>query len=81
MSDRACETCRFWESDDYSRPQGDCRVHSPRIIVSEGTVGTMWPTTQRDQWCGEWQTKPTIEIEERLASARRRVRMEDTEDD
>jgi len=66
-----CENCRFWRRPQAQaeKAAGNCR---PRPWGS-GYVGVdiredesierklysiaMWPTTQGDEWCGEWQKK------------------------
>lgn len=56
-----CENCYFWDPNFDGTPagaspsSGHCRRFPP--IGSEG-----WPEPYKDQWCGEWQPKPGVEI-------------------
>jgi hypothetical protein len=56
-----CETCKFWQPDEeINAAAGDCRRHPPRAHVSERTVfgvEVTWPTTNFDDWCGQWQVR------------------------
>lgn len=54
-----CETCRFWR-DLGPWSVGSCRRRAPllgnRGDDCGGKMGD-WPTTRRENWCGEWQRK------------------------
>ena len=41
-----CNTCR------YFHPPDECRRHAPTVLALSNVV-TVWPTTHRDDWCGE----------------------------
>jgi hypothetical protein len=53
-----CRFCRFWTGKDT--PAGECRrfppVHSS-ILHGEvlSAAQPVWPATNADDWCGEWQ--------------------------
>lgn len=64
-----CNDCKFWMRYHGSTEKGQCRVWGPDVIadVSGGgflgiggfstTIKTVWPETNRDQWCGEYQAE------------------------
>jgi hypothetical protein len=58
MSDERYGTCRFCVI--YSKGRPECRRRSPRIM-QRFLLGitfdfmTMWPDTELDEWCGEWE--------------------------
>lgn len=58
---RVCATCCFWRLDKAADPGagwGQCRrqppatppIHDDKLVH----VG-IWPHTQQNDWCGEWQ--------------------------
>ena len=60
---KTCETCRWWDSAKY---EGQCRRHAPRLSGQAAPHGNAthqdpmfraWPTTWRDDWCGEHQPR------------------------
>jgi hypothetical protein len=59
-SDLACRSCFFWllqagmELPD-GRRRGQCRLRAPRVlqIGPRGGIGTRWPMTTEDEWCGQ----------------------------
>ena len=54
----SCESCRFWKQDQIGiiNGGGKCRKNSPQICTDEyGTSVTDFPTTDINEWCGEWQ--------------------------
>ena len=56
LADSYCAICRYWDESDEEALDGKCRRHSP--IVTGGmmsSVETVWPTTNRDDWCGEYR--------------------------
>ena len=67
----SCESCRFWKQDQMGIINGDgkCRKNSPQICTDEyGTSVTDFPTTDINEWCGEWQEKkvPPIKAMEEI---------------
>ena len=69
--EQRCELCRFWPGYEYS-PVADCRRHAPVVfrqpIAWRGngvTLGPVrnWPQTGRDDWCGEFEPRPTKEAD------------------
>ena len=65
MDGTKCEDCRYWlrNKPNNAYPEtinyGDCRRHSPRLIVASCGVGENpewsndWPQTNKDDWCGD----------------------------
>ncbi len=69
MTDRKCETCRFFydqpdEYDFHPYAEGECRIHAPTLVVRDpaARVESLWPETMRGDWCGDWVllTAPTM---------------------
>lgn len=56
MNER-CETCRFWLGT-AGNGAGYCRRFPPPMARSEFDD---FPTTWKDQWCGEWQPDPEMQ--------------------
>jgi hypothetical protein len=60
---RTCETCRYFAPSALAQPT--CRRNAPQVVsfAIQTAVGQQvavkgaWPTTQADDWCGEWQEK------------------------
>ncbi|MEM9446127.1 MAG: hypothetical protein AAGA18_12340 [Verrucomicrobiota bacterium] len=52
-----CESCKHWNSKGS---EGECRRHAPQTIVfeldSETRIESRFPTTQKDDWCGDHET-------------------------
>lgn len=65
MSNPTCETCRWWDTDNWSGEElGYCRKAAPtawlREIADESLDtrrDTVWPVVSRTDWCGEHQPK------------------------
>ncbi len=62
-----CESCRFWK-EHFSDKKGNCCRYPPKLIdfflkQSEDIledllfVGTRFPVTQHDEFCGEFKEK------------------------
>ena len=57
----SCRACRFWRPgrvDARGPDWGECRRMPPSLpaIEEEKLVHVgLWPHTQGDDWCGEWQ--------------------------
>lgn len=50
-----CDTCQYWDSQSSGR----CRRNAPSpSFVREG-VG-IWPSTNHDDWCGEYSDKRPV---------------------
>lgn len=70
-ADGKCWDCRFWSSDfrddapdaDHSFSRGECRRHAPISgMVGLGRFETLWPQTESDDWCGDFEAlKPSTE--------------------
>ena len=54
MSERICETCRFWARHETNKSTGDCRRLPPSVRF-ENIDG--WPVVTLEGWCGEWASK------------------------
>ena len=59
-----CETCKWWGVEEGRRHTAriaDCRISSPAIQSTSNGIATInrpiWPRTQHDDFCGEWQAK------------------------
>lgn len=56
-----CATCRFWHRDrsgDERTGWGQCRrmpPAAPPIEIDRLVHVGVWPSTRKDDWCGEWQ--------------------------
>lgn len=53
-----CQSCRFWSGKNA--PAGECRRMPPvHSSIHHGEVMSaaqpVWPATNADDWCGEWQ--------------------------
>ncbi len=48
MSFQRCESCRYWKP--IKADLGLCRLGPP--VIADG--GSMWPTTEPSDWCGEY---------------------------
>ena len=56
--DAKCRSCRFWTGKDYTA--GECRRFPPiESSIFHGEIMSaaqpVWPATNADDWCGEWQ--------------------------
>lgn len=47
-----CEGCLFWKNFGNA---GECYRYPP--TPSMGCADSAWPTTQAQDWCGEWKRK------------------------
>lgn len=65
-----CSQCVYWIGE-RSTVVGHCHRHPPAIVVNPetGTVSQRFPTTDHQQWCGEWKGDET----ELVAAARQCV--------
>ena len=63
----SCAGCRYWflirpsgeTSSDWAGRFGKCRRGSP-VLVAEDSIPpdlAVWPTTQAEDWCGEWRER------------------------
>ena len=56
-----CGSCKFWESrgvkPDSKRGEqvGDCRRHSPTLVMIGALQQSRFPTTSELDWCGDWE--------------------------
>jgi hypothetical protein len=61
-----CGTCRFWSEMDEGI--GECHRAPPALPATESHVVAavrmrqgiwdgVWPSTEGDDWCGEWRGK------------------------
>ena len=55
-----CKDCKWW----FELPEeGQCRRHSPRLIVAGCGIGEVpeysndWATVGKDDWCSELEAK------------------------
>ena len=55
-----CHTCKFWcrlkpsSSTGYSDQLGECRLNPP-TRWDKDRYRSLWPVTQYDGWCGQYQ--------------------------
>jgi len=52
-----CKVCRFWTAFRGRNGEGgygECRIRAPRVVRDEGVAVTHWPSTHRDDWCGQY---------------------------
>jgi hypothetical protein len=52
-----CKDCVFFHDFDY------CRINPPRLVESSDGPYTSWPTTDPDDWCGQFMTATEHERE------------------
>ena len=52
---KTCASCVHWEQEDSDG--GSCRCYPPTVIVLDGDLDAKWPSTQVNDWCGEWGAK------------------------
>lgn len=64
---RSCDACRYWWQEKVRRTAagwGQCRRMPPSLPSDREDklklVG-IWPETEADDWCGEWQARDDIE--------------------
>ena len=58
-----CASCRWWRATTTPKDSlytgawmfGDCRLHAP---VSHRPDDRDFPSTERQDWCGDWETHP-----------------------
>lgn len=56
-----CGSCRFWESQGAipgatnGEQFGDCRRHSPTLVMVGALAKTQFPQTSELGWCGDWE--------------------------
>jgi hypothetical protein len=55
MTEQTCTSCAWWA--DLGDSIGQCRRHAPRPRTSTDEV--VWPTTDSDDYCGEWEEADT----------------------
>jgi hypothetical protein len=51
-----CAQCRFWH-----KPESQCRRNAPLPVNGGRDKQTLWPVTQAQDWCGEYQAKTQAE--------------------
>ena len=63
FNDPSCSGCSYWLPDDNqthpSEPAvvGYCRRHAPQPLTDRVKQGALWPFTQDDDWCGDFELK------------------------
>lgn len=60
-ANEVCRTCKFWNGDEF-KPNGWCYRHAPLPVVAgqmeaNGSMVALWPVTNSQDWCGEWEGK------------------------
>lgn len=58
MSTRSCRECQFWDggANPDEADEGLCRRTPPQLgPVVELKAFAVWPTTDPDDWCGEFK--------------------------
>jgi hypothetical protein len=57
MSERVeCSGCKYWKAGNERSTWGQCRKNAPVPYTDKqprSTPNAQWPTTKRDDWCGE----------------------------
>ena len=51
-----CQSCTYWVTPGNSAEDGRCKRYAPAPHAQ--TVILVWPVTQPDDWCGEFQPAP-----------------------
>lgn len=72
----SCRTCKYWSwrrvvgepGSDHIRAMGLCRIARPALSdridpITSHPFGT-WPSTQDEDWCGEWLATATTATED-----------------
>lgn len=54
-----CETCRFWFAQSG---MGKCHRRAPSYDVAVTSTHAAWPTTMRDNWCGDYERQYADEL-------------------
>lgn len=67
-----CDNCRFWDKD------GRCHRHAPpantpvaadhQSVLWYGDVA-VWPKTDQNDWCGEFQPSPALDVQSETTEA------------
>ncbi len=63
-----CEICKWWDKLAHEEEVGSCVQSSPKILLSQVVKDTenwgwpethegCWPVTNKDSWCGEFESK------------------------
>ena len=54
---RSCATCMFFDGDHGGTLMGEglCRGVPPTVLPGDEKCQTIWPTVNKDDWCGTWQ--------------------------
>jgi hypothetical protein len=69
MSERrpVCAQCIYWKVEQSAGQQsvGHCHRYPPAVVANphSGTMAQKFPTTERGQWCGEWNGDDTQLVE------------------
>lgn len=53
QQEMTCEHCRYWSEGESNRK--DCRRHSPELATTIGDNHANWPSTKKDEWCGDYR--------------------------
>ena len=48
-----CDECRWWKRNPHSALVGECRRMPPHP-ADNAVDPRWWPSTRRDDWCGEF---------------------------
>lgn len=60
MDVQICGNCKYWKWQTGGR--GECKRHAPMTPLMVTTtkqfeIWGMWPTVDKENWCGEWEKK------------------------
>jgi hypothetical protein len=54
--ERSCRRCTYWDQTGASTA-GWCRVNPPVQLSEIYRLGTNWPPTNADDWCGRFEVR------------------------
>ena len=57
---KTCKVCRYWQK--WAKPGGACHRNSPQVVLLYADIDdaehfSVWPGTDDDDWCGEWEAR------------------------
>ncbi len=58
LPDILCANCVYFQHLENNLAFGSCRRHAPR--PDQDNADAYWPGVSRDDWCGEFNTAPSV---------------------